>query len=91
MPGWIPSQPVRNDTSKPDCSDIGMNEVCQFFWVKSRLAVHSDAVHSCIETAFIFQEILRAESDSSVSFQFDRGPMALPYPYGLRLEAFANC
>jgi hypothetical protein len=57
------------------------------FWVRSRLSVQSDSVHSCTETVSIFQEILRAKSDSSASMQFDRRPMALPYPYGRRLEA----
>jgi hypothetical protein len=47
--------------------------------VRSRLAVKSDSVHSCTETVFIFQEILRAKSDAGASMQFDRRPMALPY------------
>ncbi len=47
----------------------------------------SDSVHSCTETVFIFQEILRAKSDAGALMQFDRRPMALPYPYGRRLEA----
>jgi hypothetical protein len=57
------------------------------FLVRSFLSVKSDSVHSCTETVFIFQEILRAKSDAGASMQFDRRPMALPYPYGRRLEA----
>jgi hypothetical protein len=57
-----------------------------FFWVRSCLYVKSDSVHTCAETFFIFQEILRAKSDAGASMQFDRRPMALPYPYGRRLE-----
>jgi hypothetical protein len=34
-----------------------------FFWVRSCLYIKSDSVHSCTETFFIFQEILRAKSD----------------------------
>jgi hypothetical protein len=48
------------------------------FWVRSCLPVHSDSVHDCTETFFIFQEILRAKSNSSASLYCDRGPMALP-------------
>jgi hypothetical protein len=58
-----------------------------FFWVRSCLYVKSDSVHSCTETFSIFQEILRARSDAGASMQFDRRLMALPYPYGRRLEA----
>jgi hypothetical protein len=50
------------------------------FWVRSCLDVHSDSVHICTETFFIFQEILRAKSDSSASLHCNRRPMALPYP-----------
>jgi hypothetical protein len=56
------------------------------FWGGSRHSVKSDSVHICTETVFIFQEILRAKSDFGASMQFDRRPMALPYPYGRRLE-----
>jgi hypothetical protein len=49
------------------------------FLVTSCHSVKSDAVHSCTETFFIYQEILRAKSDSGASLQFDRRPMALPY------------
>jgi hypothetical protein len=48
--------------------------------------VKSDSVPICTETFFIFQEILRAKSDAGASMQFDRRPMALPYPYGRRLK-----
>jgi hypothetical protein len=51
------------------------------------LYVKLDSVNICTETFFIFQEILRATSDTGASMQFDRRPMALPYPYGRRLEA----
>ncbi len=57
-----------------------------FLKVRSCLYVKSDSVHICTETVFIFQEILRAKSDFGALMQFDRRPMALPYPYGRRLE-----
>jgi hypothetical protein len=50
--------------------------------------MRSDGGHTCTETSFIMQEILRAKSDSSASLQFDRSPMTLPYPHGRRLEVF---
>jgi hypothetical protein len=63
------------------------NELAEnLFLVRSCLAVKLDSVHSCTETFFIFQEILRAKSDTGVSMKFDRRPMALPYPCGRRLE-----
>ncbi len=48
--------------------------------------MHLDAVHSCTEKCFIFQEILRAKSDFGASLQLDRRPMASPDPYRRRLE-----
>jgi hypothetical protein len=47
--------------------------------VRSCLAVHSDAVDICTDTASIALETLRAKSDSGASLQLNRGPMALPY------------
>jgi hypothetical protein len=61
-----------------------------FFWVRSCLYVKSDSVPICTETVFIFQVILRANSDSGASRQFDRRPMALPYPYRRRLEVLGS-
>jgi hypothetical protein len=52
-----------------------------FGGARSGLYVKSDSVHDCTEKVSIFQEILRAKSDSGASMQFDRRPMALPYPY----------
>jgi hypothetical protein len=49
------------------------------FWVRSCLYVKSDSIHSCTETFFIFQEILRAKSDAGASMQCVCRPMALPY------------
>jgi hypothetical protein len=37
------------------------------FWVRSGLYVKSDSVPICTETAFIFQEILRAKCDQSMA------------------------
>jgi hypothetical protein len=45
-----------------------------------------DSVYYCTGTASIALEILRAQSNFNTSLQFDRRPMALPYPYGRRLE-----
>jgi hypothetical protein len=64
----------------------------RFLKVRSCLFVKSDSVHFCTETFSIFQEILRAKPDAGASMQFDRRPMAFPYPYGRRLrvpDAFA--
>jgi hypothetical protein len=58
-----------------------------FFGVRSCLYVKSDPVPICTETLSIIQEILRAKSDAGALMQFDRRPMALPYPDGRRLEA----
>jgi hypothetical protein len=38
-----------------------------FFGVRSCLSVKSDAVPICTETVFIFQEILRAKSDTGLN------------------------
>jgi hypothetical protein len=58
-----------------------------FFRMGFCLDVHSETVHICTETSSIAWEILRAQSDSSTSLQFDRRPMALPYGRERRLEA----
>jgi hypothetical protein len=50
------------------------------FWVRSGLSVKTDSVPICTETAFIFQEILRAKSDSGASLQCVGRPIILPYP-----------
>jgi hypothetical protein len=49
------------------------------FLVRSDHSVHLDAVHRRTETAFIFQETLRANSDSSTWQHQYRRPTALPY------------
>jgi hypothetical protein len=76
--------PYPNERSNEERFD-GSDSV-SIFWARSCLYVKSDSVHICTETFFIFQEILRAKSDCAASMQFDRRPMALPYPYGRRLE-----
>jgi hypothetical protein len=65
---WVPDE---RDPTKNRCLS-GLMFADDFFWVRSRLSVKSDSVHTCTETVFIFQEILRAKSDSSASMQFDR-------------------
>jgi hypothetical protein len=52
--------------------------------------VKPDSIHICTETVSIFQEILRAQSDAGALMQFDHRPMALPYPYGRRLEVASS-
>jgi hypothetical protein len=90
---WVRVAPLRRDCRRRviACQVIDRALACArvivFFWVRSCLYVKSDSVHICTETFFIFQEILRARSDFGALMQFDRRPMALPYPYGRRLEA----
>jgi hypothetical protein len=62
-----------------------------FLGVRSCHSVKSDSVHTCTETVFIIQEILRAKSDSGASMQCVCRPTALPYPYGRRLEGATAC
>jgi hypothetical protein len=64
--GSIGSHGSSLDSAYHGVSDAG--HPASFFWgVRSCLYVKSDSVHSCTETVFIFQEILRAMSDFSAS------------------------
>jgi hypothetical protein len=63
------SNPVFVSSHGQERRMIILKEAC-FFWgggVRSGLYVKSDSVHICTETVFIFQEILRAKSDSGAS------------------------
>jgi hypothetical protein len=57
---------VKNPNARRDLAPkkIRLNT---FFWVRSCLDEHSDSVHICTETFFIFQEILRAKSDTGLN------------------------
>ncbi len=66
---WVRVAPLRRDCRRRviACQVIDRALACArvivFFWVRSCLYVKLDSVHSCTETVFIFQEILRAKSD----------------------------
>jgi hypothetical protein len=53
------------------CMSVGSSLLVRIFWARSCLAVNSDSLHICTETASITLEILRAKSDSGVSYCLD--------------------